>query len=135
MTTGIILCVDDEEAILESLEDELLRELGEDFFYEFASGPEEALEICSEIASDTKPIIVISDWLMPVMKGDELFKEVHKTMPNTIKILLTGQASAEAVEAARNEANLDFYLEKPWKGEELISIIKEGLQKINQVKF
>ena len=38
----------------------------------------------------------ISDQLMPGMKGHELLIEIHRSSPNTFKILLTGQADERA---------------------------------------
>ena len=60
---------------------------------------EEALEVLDELSEEgIKTIVIISDWLMPGMKGDELLVQIHKRFPNTVKILLTGQADREAIE-------------------------------------
>ncbi|MEM7347892.1 MAG: response regulator, partial [Chloroflexota bacterium] len=74
--------------------------------------------------------VIISDWLMPGLKGDDFLIKVHKKLPRVIKILLTGQADEAAVVRATEEANLEQCLHKPWQGEELIETINMALAKI-----
>lgn len=50
-------------------------------------------------------IVIISEQIMPGIKGDELLSRIHAQYPKTLKILLSGQASAEAV---GNAVNFDF---------------------------
>jgi CheY-like chemotaxis protein len=126
-----ILCVDDEAIILNSVIRQLQEEFDDRYNYEAAENAEEALAILEELQEeDIKVIVIVSDWLMPGMKGDELLIEVHKRFPKTIKILLTGQADEEAIERARSQANLHCYLYKPWEKQELIECIKSGLAKL-----
>lgn len=126
-----ILCVDDEVIILNSLLRQMQAAFGDSYVYETSENAEEALEILKELqAENTDVIVIVSDWLMPGMKGDEFLMEVHKKFPNVIKILLTGQADEAAVERAKEQANLHRYLQKPWSEQELIACIKEGLEKL-----
>jgi CheY-like chemotaxis protein len=126
-----ILCVDDENFILESLERQLKKAFADAYLYEFAESADEALEIIEEL-QDTKVdiIVIVSDWLMPGIRGDEFLIQVHQKFPNVIKILLTGQADEAAIERAKKQANLHAYLQKPWESHELIEIIKLGLAKL-----
>ena len=97
-----ILCVDDEVIILNSLIRQLQAAFGDSYVYETSENAEEALEIVEELQQEsTDVIVIVSDWLMPGMKGDKFLIEVHKKFPNVIKILLTGQADEEAVERAK----------------------------------
>lgn len=128
MQNTAILCVDDEVLILEALETELHRAFGDRYVYEFAESAEEALEIMTELedtAIDLK--VVITDWLMPQMKGDELLSKVQQKRPNTVKIILTGQADRKAIEAACFHSNLDHCINKPWDSEALIRLLKTSL--------
>ena len=75
-------------------------------------------------------IILVSDWLMPAMKGDEFLIQVHQRFPNVIKVMLTGQADEAAIERAKSEANLHSCISKPWSVTELIETIKSGLAKL-----
>ncbi|HEY9700892.1 MAG TPA: response regulator [Allocoleopsis sp.] len=131
MSKPMILCVDDEIVVLNSLKIQLKKEFGDKYLYESAESVEEALEIIAESQDDNIDILVIvSDWLMPGMKGDEFLIEVHKKYPQIIKVMLTGQADSEAIERAKKEANLHGCLHKPWHGQELIDTIKSGVAKL-----
>lgn len=131
MSEAAILCVDDEVTILKSLEIELQDAFGDDYLYEFAESADEALEIIEEFGEDEVQIlIIVSDWLMPGMKGDEFLIQVHAIRPEIIKVMLTGQADEDAVERAKSHANLYRYLQKPWKNEELIDTIRSALSNV-----
>ncbi len=132
MPEQVILCVDDEEIVLNSLEMQLKEQLGEEYLYEFAENAEDALEIIEELDEENIEIlIIISDWLMPGLKGDEFLIKVHQKFPQTIKVLLTGQADEKAVERAKTQANLHRCIHKPWETSELIETIKSGLATVN----
>ncbi|HAA33317.1 MAG TPA: hypothetical protein DCE56_43335 [Cyanobacteria bacterium UBA8553] len=131
MSKLAILCVDDEVIILNSLLRQLQKAFGDRYIYETSENAEEALEIIEELQEeDTGIIVIVSDWLMPGMKGDEFLIEVNKKFPKVVKILLTGQADEAAVERARQQGNLHRYLQKPWQEQELIECIQEGLVKL-----
>ncbi|MGL6283853.1 MAG: response regulator [Microcoleaceae cyanobacterium] len=128
MEKPTIICVDDETVILKSLQIEMETAFADQCIYEFAESGREALEILDELAGEEMPIIVIvSDWLMPDMKGDDFLIKVHDKYPNVIKIMLTGQADQSAIENAQRNANLYSCLSKPWQPEELISILKKAM--------
>lgn len=130
MSKAAILCVDDEAVILESLGRQLRKAFANTYSYEFAESADEALEIIEELQEENVDIIaIVSDWLMPGIRGDEFLIQVHQKFPKIIKILLTGQADAAAIERARKEANLQGCLWKPWKSEELIDVINSGIAK------
>jgi CheY-like chemotaxis protein len=128
MSKQAILCVDDETLVLENLEIELQKAFGDAYDYEFAESAEEALEVIDELCEDDVEIlIIVSDWLMPGMKGDEFLIQVHQKLPTIIKIMLTGQADDEAIERAQVQANLHRCLFKPWDSKELIETIRASL--------
>ncbi|MFO7658035.1 MAG: response regulator [Bacteroidales bacterium] len=130
MSKNAILCVDDEAIILDSLREQLQNYFGGDFFYETAENAEEGLEIIEELACDgVKILIIVSDWLMPGIKGDEFLIKVHQKFPGIVKVLLTGQANQDAIRRAENEADLFAVIHKPWNSEELFNVIKSGLKK------
>lgn len=123
-----ILCIDDEKIILDSLKTQLKSEFHNDYVLEFAQSAAEGFEIINELAEDSIDIlIIVSDWLMPHMKGDEFLIKVHERFPKVVKVLLTGQADRDAVIRAKLEANLFRCIYKPWTKDELINTIKEGL--------
>jgi CheY-like chemotaxis protein len=129
MSKKVILCVDDERIILLSLRDQLSYHFGDRYSYEFAESADEALEVIEELYEDgVKILIIVSDWLMPNMKGDEFLIQVHQKFPDIVKVLLTGQADEEAIERTRKYANLHCYLAKPWDKETLIDALESGLE-------
>ena len=128
MSKKAILCVDDEDIILTSLRDQLQSHFGDQYLYEFAENAEEALEVIAELDKDGLQIlIIVSDWLMPGMKGDEFLIRVHQHYPHIVTVMLTGQANEEAIERTRRDANLHRCLYKPWTEEELIETLISGL--------
>lgn len=128
MSKPIILCVDDESVVLDSLKIQLKNAFRDAYGYEIAESSDEAWEILEELYEDnTHVLVIVSDWLMPGMKGDEFLIKVHQRFPNILKIMLTGQAHIEAVEKAIEQASLYRCLSKPWDSEELITTIKSGL--------
>ncbi|MDY6804782.1 MAG: response regulator [Cyanobacteriota bacterium] len=129
MSKAVILCVDDEVGVLNSLKIQLKNEFSDAYLYEAAESADEALEVLEELQGDEIDVLVIvSDWLMPGIKGDEFLVLVHKKFPKIVKILLTGQADEEAIKRAVDQANLHSCLHKPWQSKELITTIRNGLE-------
>ena len=95
---------------------------------ELAQSGNEALEVITELMNEGFDIpVVICDYIMPGMKGDELLTNIHKISPHTLKIMLTGQAALTGVINAINQANLYKYVEKPWQKEDLRRIISQAI--------
>ncbi|MEG4939984.1 response regulator [Microcoleus sp. F4-D5] len=130
MNKPVILCVDDEPDILNTLKIQLKSEFKNDYFYELAESGDEALDLLEDFQEKAQVIVVVSDWLMPGIKGDELLIKVHQKYPTIIKVMLTGQADAAAVQRAVEAADLYCCLYKPWQSQDLIEIIKSGLAKL-----
>lgn len=129
MKKSVVLCVDDEPTILDSLKIELKKAVQDDCLIETALGGEEALEVLAELLEDKYDVaLVICDQLMPDINGDELLKQIHTISPKTFKIMLTGRADLEAVGNAINYANLYRYITKPWQPEDLKLTVREALR-------
>lgn len=128
-----IICVDDEDIILEALKDQLGPFFENQFQIETSTTAEEALEIYDElIESGYKIPVVISDYLMPGIRGDEFLIKVHDKDPNTLKILLTGHANIEGITNAINKANLYRFIPKPWDRDDLILTVREAIRSFLQ---
>ncbi|PSB39801.1 adenylate/guanylate cyclase [filamentous cyanobacterium Phorm 46] len=135
MKKPVIICVDDEQTILDSLEIDLLKAFEDKYLIETAQSGEEALELLSELLAEQYEVpLVISDHIMPNMKGDELLRSVHAISPNTLKIMLTGQADLEAVANAINYAKLYRYIPKPWQSDDLKLTVTEAIYRYFQDK-
>ena len=126
---GVLLCVDDEIIVLTALKDQLRRAFGNEFHIDVAESAEEALELLDELSDQGhRLLVIVSDWLMPGMKGDEFLVQAHKRFPTVVKIMLSGQAQQEAVDRAKREAGLHEFLAKPWNAAELVETINQGLK-------
>jgi len=123
-----ILCVDDEVTILKSLEIELRSTLASQYLCEFAESADEAFEIIDELRREGIMIVlIVSDWLMPGMNGDEFLIRIHKIYPEITTIMLTGQANEQAIHRTYTEAKLFHCLQKPWQALELQTLISTAL--------
>jgi class 3 adenylate cyclase len=135
MGNDIILCIDDERVVLHGLQAQLGRDFGSQYSIEIAESGEEALELVKEmLAAGNEIPIVISDQLMPGIKGHELLKRIHALTPSTYTVLLTGQTDLEAVTEAVNHANLYRYISKPWDGPDLVLTVREAIKSFYQGK-
>lgn len=129
MITQAIVCVDDELIVLDSLKEQLKRRFGDNYYIEVAESGEEALLVIEELQKEGIEIpLIISDQIMPKIQGDELLINIHAQHPKMLKILLTGQASREAVVNAVNGANLYRYVPKPWDEADLGLTVTEALR-------
>lgn len=129
----VIICVDDEPTVLESLKIELKRVLGDACLVETADGGEEALELIEELQEEEYEVaLVVVDYIMPDIKGDELLREIHARSPHTLNIMLSGQADLQAVSNAIREAKLFRYIAKPWQPDDLRSSVIEAIQSFLQ---
>ena len=128
MNEAAILCVDDEPTILWSLRDQIHNNFGDGLVCEIAESVEEAWEVITDLGEDgVKILIIISDWLMPNVKGDEFLIDLHQQFPEIVTIMLTGQADESAIERVKNHANLSAYVAKPWEEQHLVGLIRNNL--------
>ncbi len=135
MKKPVIICVDDEPTILDSLEIDLLKAFEDKYLIETAESGEEALELLSDLLAENYEVpLIISDHIMPNMKGDELLRNVHAVSPKSLTIMLTGQADLSAVTNAINYAKLYRYIAKPWQSDDLKLTVTEAIYRYFQDK-
>lgn len=115
-----LLFVDDERRVLTSMRAMFRRE------YEvlLANSGDEAIKILAE--RDVH--VVVSDQRMPEMTGVELLATVKEEHPSSMRILLTGYADLDAVEASINESEVFRYLMKPCPTDELRDAVRLAVQ-------
>jgi putative two-component system response regulator len=89
----------------------------------------EALELfkAHEIA------VVVSDNHMPGMSGLDLLTELRNISPDTVKVLISAYVDLPTALAAINSSEVYRYLLKPWKEEEILNVVKEGLRRYRMV--
>lgn len=129
MKKFLILCVDDEREVLDSVVSDL-QDLESHFIIEAAESVEEAQEVVADSLADHIPLaLVICDHIMPDTTGIEFLIELEKSPKtiNTRKLLLTGQAGLEDTVEAVNNNSLDYFIMKPWTAEKLHEVVIEQL--------
>lgn len=128
-----ILCVDDEPIVTESLRSLFFHELKDVKIIEVAHSAEEAMEVIEELVADkVEVMVVISDYIMPGTKGDELLANVHRMLPKTKTIMLTGQSDIKGIKQAINKARLYRFLEKPWSNDDMVLTVSAAIAAYNQ---
>jgi two-component system phosphate regulon response regulator PhoB len=124
-----ILCLEDEPEV----RDAILRDLApfrEHFRIEAAGDAADAAAVLGEIALDDDELgLILCDHRLPGESGIEFLAKIHAqdSWRGSRKVLLTGQADHQATIHAINEGGLNHYLAKPWKPEELVSVVREQL--------
>jgi len=123
-----ILVLDDEPLITQTLEI-LMREEGSWNVAAF-NNPLEA-EASLQV-HDYR--VVISDFLMPEMDGIKFLKRVREAQPSASRILLTGYADKQNAIRSINEVGLYHYVEKPWDNEQLLLIVRNGVERAGLIE-
>ena len=126
MNRSAIVCVDDEVIILAALKSELRNAFGNQFQYETATSATQAMELIGELQADKiQVILILSDWLMPGMKGDEFLKLVKEQYPGINAIMVTGNADERSLQSVLKEGLVRAVIRKPWKAEDLFTLVSE----------
>lgn len=122
-----VLLVDDEENVLKSLKRLFM---DEDFEIIIATSGREGLEIIrnNEIA------VILSDQKMPEMNGAEFLEKSREISPDSVRLILTGYADINAAIAAINKGGASRYLSKPWDDNNLLSTVREAVERCRLVK-
>jgi two-component system, probable response regulator PhcQ len=116
-----ILLVDDEAPIRKALK----RVLKYEPYTVLETGdPNEAVGIVQE----QNVHLVLSDHTMPGMLGIDLLRKIRLIRPDTIRIILTGNANLDMALQAINEGAIYRFLTKPWDNNELLLAIRLGLR-------
>lgn len=129
MNKYLILCVDDEREVLDSVLHDL-SDLEEYFIIEAAESVDEAKEVLADTIADHIPLaLILCDHIMPGEKGVDFLIELKQQSETALarKVLLTGQAGLEETIQAVNNASLDYYISKPWDGDKLREIVIDQL--------
>lgn len=122
-----VLLVDDEANILNALARLFL---DRDVRVLRAETGEEALGIVRR-----EPVaVVVSDNLMPGMRGVELLSRVRDLSPDTVRVLLTGYADLSTAIEAINRGEVFRFHVKPWVDEEIVRTVEEGVRRYQLVR-
>lgn len=128
MAKLVVLCVDDERFVLSVVKEQLLRQFADTFMVETVESGEEAMEVLEDLMRDGSLVpVLITDQIMPGMRGDELLLAVRARWPQTQSILLTGQANAKTIANALQTGNLYRHVAKPWRETDLMNTVRGAL--------
>lgn len=120
-----ILCVDDEKIILDSLKIQLENNFKDKYLFEYAENGEEALEVVEYFLNESVDLLlVISDYQMPGMKGDEFTKRLKSMLAEVNIIMLTGQIPPDVKEQLLERNIILSVIAKPWDEKDLINLIE-----------
>lgn len=116
-----ILCVDDEENILDSLRRALKFD---NYNVLMASSGAQGLELLAKENVD----LVISDQRMPNMSGYEFLKIVREKYPHAARIILSGYSDFDSLVRSINEGEVFRFFHKPWDLADLRKSIRMALE-------
>nr|WP_157729214.1 HDOD domain-containing protein [Vibrio qinghaiensis] len=105
-----VICVDDDEFMLKAI-GRLIRRLRPDWQLMLVSDPLAWKEEWHKV-HDELPAIIISDLLMPKLRGDELLEEFRNRYPQVVRVLLTGDTTNKLPQKAH--AYSHFVIPKPF---------------------
>ncbi len=129
MSNYLILCVDDEREVLDSVLQDL-SDFEDHFIIEGAESAEEAKKVIEEYQNEGANLaLILCDHIMPNQTGVSFLIELHddEKYKSVRKVLLTGQAGHDDTIEAVNHSSLDFYIAKPWSGEQLREVVTQQL--------
>jgi response regulator RpfG family c-di-GMP phosphodiesterase len=125
--TDKILCVDDEPNVLEAYQ----RALRKEFRLETALGGAEALQA---MESRGPYAVIVSDMRMPGMDGVQFLARAKELAPDSVRIMLTGNADQQTAVEAVNEGAIFRFLTKPCPPEALAKSLAAGLGQYRLVR-
>jgi DNA-binding NtrC family response regulator len=125
LTLPRILCVDDESRVLQGLQ----RLLYKDYDVVTAAGFEAAIA-CLDPGQPFA--VVMSDMRMPGMSGAALLAEMKRRVPDTVRLLLSGEGDLGPTTVAANEGHIFRFLTKPCPPDTLLRALADA---VNQYRL
>ena len=122
-----ILCIDDDLIMLETLKEELKNK--------YRNAKVEAVSNFNDVMmcayfykkNNLKFDVIICDFLMPKIKGDAILKHLDEMFPDSVKILLSGEVNDLILKHMKDSIEKLYFIEKPWKINDLESAINDGI--------
>jgi response regulator RpfG family c-di-GMP phosphodiesterase len=116
-----VLFVDDDPSLLSGIS----RQLHSKFQIVTAEG---GLEGLRKVEQEGPFAVVVADMQMPDMNGIQLLTKIQSIAPNTVRIMLTGNADLGTAMHAVNEGNIFRFLEKPCHRDTLEWAVQSALE-------
>ncbi len=121
-----ILCVDDDASILAAYQ----RNLRKQFPIDVALGGQEGLDA---MANKGPYAVIVADMQMPGMNGVQFLTRAEEIAPDSVRIMLTGNADQKTAADAVNQGHVFRFLTKPCAPEELASMLSAALKQYRLV--
>jgi response regulator RpfG family c-di-GMP phosphodiesterase len=121
VTAERVLIVDDDELILKALA-RILENAGYD--PRCYQAPDQALEA---IEAD-RPVVVISDYMMPGVDGITFLEQTRQRAPDAVRILCTAAEDFRIALQAVNAGEVFRIIPKPWHQEELLATVNQAAE-------
>lgn len=121
-----VLCVDDDVNVLSGLQ----RNLRKQFTVETATSGDEALTL---IDKQGPYAVVVADMRMPGMNGVQFLSHVRNKAPDSVRIMLTGNADLQTAADAVNQGHVYEFLTKPCAPETLATALTGGIKQYEMV--
>lgn len=115
-----ILFVDDEINILNAFQ----RQLRKRFEFDVSADPASALQ---SLRSNGPYAVIVSDMQMPGMNGVQFLGKVREQAPNSVRIMLTGNADQQTAMDAVNQGAIFRFLNKPCSTDDLCEVLAAGI--------
>jgi putative two-component system response regulator len=123
-----VLFVDDEPSIRNAIERIYLER--DDVRCLFAASGQEGLDILAK----EDVWVVVSDYLMPGMRGIEFLSKVRGARPDTVRIMMTAYADLTIAIDAINKSEAYRFITKPWNNKELMDTVDEALMRYQLIQ-
>jgi response regulator RpfG family c-di-GMP phosphodiesterase len=123
-----VLFVDDEQSIRSAIERMYLER--DDVRCLFAASGLEGLDIIRR----EEVWVVVSDYLMPGMRGIEFLAKAKTVRPETVRIMMTAFADITIAIDAINKSEAYRFVTKPWNNKELIATVDEALMRYQLIQ-
>jgi thioredoxin reductase (NADPH) len=131
MPKPVILSLDDDPSVLNSVERDLRSHYGQEYRILPIDQGRTALDYLNKMKQRNETVaLLLVDQRMPEMSGTEFLEEAIKVYPQAKRVLLTAYADTQAAIDSINQVGLDYYLMKPWHPpeERLYPILDELLE-------
>ena len=119
-----VLYFDDDLVLLDIFE--------EMFQHEYEVKTAVALATARRLLSETTFDIIISDLSMPEISGVDFLQEVARKHPLSIRILVTGYATAGDMLPEIGSGIVQVFLAKPWHEQEMDQVIKRAVASLGK---
>lgn len=123
-----ILFIDDDPNLLAAFQ----RNLRKQFEFDTALGGQEGLE---KIRTHGPYALIVVDMRMPGMDGVEFLEQAQKLAPDSVRMMLTGNADQQTAVEAVNRGHVYRFLNKPCPPETLIPALENGLKHFEMLRM